>query len=93
MMIRYKEQSIISGTGAAIWLKLTFGQQATIIRSSALPHVCTYLSARQPQPVVFCEGVQHRLLFCLEHLSSVNMVIFQFHLQLWKQRKVELVGE
>jgi hypothetical protein len=42
---------------------------------------------------VFCEGVQHRLLFCLHHLSCVKMVSFQFHVQLGKQKKVGWVGK
>jgi hypothetical protein len=28
--------------------------------------------------VVFCEGVQHRLRFCLNHLNYLKMAAFQF---------------
>jgi hypothetical protein len=41
---------------------------------------------------VFCESVQHRLQFCLDHHSCVKMSTFQFYLQLGKQRKVGWVG-
>jgi hypothetical protein len=41
---------------------------------------------------VFCEGVYHRLRFCLDHLSCVKMAVFQFHLQSGKQRKIGWVG-
>jgi hypothetical protein len=36
--------------------------------------------------VVFCEGVQHRLRFCLDHLSCVKMAAFQVLLQSRKQK-------
>jgi hypothetical protein len=35
---------------------------------------------------MFCEGVQHRLRFCLDHLNCVEMAAFQFHLQSGKQK-------
>jgi hypothetical protein len=38
--------------------------------------------------VVLCEGVQHRLRFCFDHLNSVKMTAFQFCLQSGKKRKV-----
>jgi hypothetical protein len=38
--------------------------------------------------VVFREGVQHSLRFCLKHLSCVKMAAFQFYLQSGKQRNV-----
>jgi hypothetical protein len=41
--------------------------------------------------VVFCESVQHRLRFCLDHLSCVKMAAFQFYLQSGEQRKVVCV--
>jgi hypothetical protein len=31
--------------------------------------------------VLFCEAVQHRLQFCLDHLNCVKMTAFQFYLQ------------
>jgi hypothetical protein len=40
----------------------------------------------------FCKGVQHCLQFCLDHLSCVKLVAFQFYLQSGKQRKVEWFG-
>jgi hypothetical protein len=43
--------------------------------------------------VVFCEGVQHRLRFCLEHLNCVKMEDFQFYLQSRKKRNVWWVGK
>jgi hypothetical protein len=36
---------------------------------------------------VFCEGVRHRLRFCLDHLSCFKIGAFQFYLQLGKQRR------
>jgi hypothetical protein len=41
---------------------------------------------------VSCEGVQHCLLFCLEHFICVKMVAHQFYLKSRKQRKVRWVG-
>jgi hypothetical protein len=38
--------------------------------------------------VVLYAGVQHRLRFCLDELNCVKMSVFQFYLQLGKQRKV-----
>jgi hypothetical protein len=38
--------------------------------------------------VVFCEGVQHHLRFCLDPLNCVKMAAFQFYLQSGKQRKL-----
>jgi hypothetical protein len=36
--------------------------------------------------VVFCEGVQHRLRFCLDHLNCVKTAAFQFYVQSGKQK-------
>jgi hypothetical protein len=41
---------------------------------------------------VFCEGVQRRLRFCLDHLNCFNMAAFQFCLQSRKQLYVGWVG-
>jgi hypothetical protein len=30
--------------------------------------------------VVFCEGIQHRLRFCLDHINCVKMAAFPFYL-------------
>jgi hypothetical protein len=42
--------------------------------------------------VVFCESVQNRLPFYLDHLNSVKMAVFQYYLQSGKQIKGEWVG-
>jgi hypothetical protein len=66
-------------------------------RSSYLLRVCTVPSTsavfKSMLGVVFCEGVQHRLRFCLDHLNCVKMAFFQFYFQSGKQRKVWLVGD
>jgi hypothetical protein len=36
---------------------------------------------------VFCEGVQHRLRFCLDHLNCLKRAAFQFCLQSRKQKE------
>jgi hypothetical protein len=38
--------------------------------------------------VVFCEGDQHCLQFCLDHFSCVKMAASQYYIQSRKQRKV-----
>jgi hypothetical protein len=43
--------------------------------------------------VGFCEGVQHRLRFCLSHLNCVKMASFKFYLQSGKQINVGWVGD
>jgi hypothetical protein len=35
---------------------------------------------------MFCEGVQHHLRFCFNHLSCVKVAAFQFYLQSGKQK-------
>jgi hypothetical protein len=42
---------------------------------------------------VFCDGVQHRLLFSLHHLNCVKMAAFQFYIQSEKHRKIGWVGK
>jgi hypothetical protein len=37
--------------------------------------------------VLFCEGVQQRLRFCLDHLSCASMAAFQFYLQSGEKEK------
>jgi hypothetical protein len=54
-------------------------------------HFCHFL--KFILEVVFCEAVQHRLRFYLDHLSCVKTAAFQFYLQSGKQRKVGLVGD
>jgi hypothetical protein len=92
----YKELSIISGTGAAIWLKLTLDLLATITLEVAL--FCAYAPFPALLPsfkcileVTFCEVVQHRLQVCLDHLNYAKIATFQFYFQSGKQRKVEWV--
>jgi hypothetical protein len=34
---------------------------------------------------VFCEGVQHRVRFCLDRLNYIKTAAFQFYLQSGKQ--------
>jgi hypothetical protein len=42
--------------------------------------------------IVFCEGVQHCLLFCLNHLICVICVPFSFICN-WENRKIGWVGD
>jgi hypothetical protein len=42
---------------------------------------------------MFCEGLQHRLRFYLDHLNCVKIAAFQFYLQSGKQRKVGWEGD
>jgi hypothetical protein len=42
---------------------------------------------------VSCEGVLHRLRFCLDHLKCVKIADFQFYLQSGKQRNVWWIRE
>jgi hypothetical protein len=88
-MLVYKMASIISGAGAAVWTKTNFvplGHHSP--RSSSLPLICTVPS--DPDifkcilEVSFCEGVQHRLRFYLDHLNFVKTAAFQAG----KKRKV-----
>jgi hypothetical protein len=43
--------------------------------------------------VVFCEDIQHRLRFCLDHLICAKISAFQFYFKSGKQRKVGCVGD
>jgi hypothetical protein len=78
----YKEPSIISGTGAAIWSKLTFGLLATITLEIVSFHAYALfpvllLFLKCMLEVVISEGVQYCLQLCLEHLKCVKMAAFQ----------------
>jgi hypothetical protein len=42
--------------------------------------------------VVFCEGVQHSLRFCLEPLSCAKMAAFQFYQQMGEHGKAGFGG-
>jgi hypothetical protein len=77
--------------------KLTLGLLANITLEVA--PFCAYASFPALLPilkcileVVFCEGVQHRLQFCLDDLSCVKMAAVQFYLHSEEQRKVRLGG-
>jgi hypothetical protein len=77
--------------------KRTLGLLATITLEK--DPLCAYAPFSELLPffelileVVFCEGVQHHLWFCLDHLICVKMAAFQFHLQSGEQRKVGWVG-
>jgi hypothetical protein len=43
--------------------------------------------------VLFCESVQHRLRFCLDHFSYVKIAAFQFCLPSEKNEYVRRVGD
>jgi hypothetical protein len=71
--------------------KLTLGLLATITLKVVpfrayvpFPALLPFLNCTLE--VVFCEGVQHRLRFCLEHLNCVKMAAFQFYFQSGKQK-------
>jgi hypothetical protein len=73
--------------------KLTFGLLASITLevvpiSAYAPFTALLLFFKCILEVMFFEGVQHGLLFCLDHLNCVKMVALQFYLQSGKQRKV-----
>jgi hypothetical protein len=77
--------------------KLTLGLLAII--TLEVDPFCTYAPFPVLLPffkfhleIVFCEGVQHHLQFCLDHLSCVKMAAFQFYLQSGKQTKVGCMG-
>jgi hypothetical protein len=75
----HKETTMISGTGAYICLKASFGPTGHHHpRNSPLPRLYPVLSATAIFKVhlVVCEGVQHRLRF--DHLKCVKMAEFQF---------------
>jgi hypothetical protein len=91
-LIKHKEAALISGTGAAIWSKTNFGPPGHHHPgSSLLPLLCAVPRAsgvfKCILKVVFCEGVQYRLRFRLDHLSCFKMAAFQFYPQSGKQRK------
>jgi hypothetical protein len=88
---KHKGQSIISGNGAAIWSK-NFGPtdhhqlpSSPLSRVSTAPSASAILTA-----AVFSESVQHRLWFCLHHLSCVKMAATQSYIELWN-REIQAV--
>jgi uncharacterized membrane protein len=71
--------------------KLTLSLLATITLKVVTFHVYAPFSVLLPffkciLEISFCEGAQHYLRLCLDHLSCVKMVAFQFYLQLRKQK-------
>jgi hypothetical protein len=67
--------------------KLTSGLLATITLE-VVPLRASSISKFILEVVVFCEGVQCRLPFCLDHLNPAKMAASQFYLQSGKGRKV-----
>jgi hypothetical protein len=83
----YKKQSILSRAGAAIWSKKLILRLLATITFKVISF-CAYAPFPALLPflkcileVVFCESVQHRLRFCLNHLNCVKMAAFPFYLQ------------
>jgi hypothetical protein len=77
----YKEPSIIFGTRTAMWSELTLGLPATIALEIVPFRAYAPLPALLPffkciLEVMFCEDVQDRMRFCLDHLSCVKMAAF-----------------
>jgi hypothetical protein len=93
----YKKLSIISGTSAVIWSKTIFWPNGRYCYLRSTPFSRVYTTPRASSilkcflKVVFCEAVQHRLRFRLDHLNCVKMAAFLFYLQSGKYRKVVLV--
>jgi hypothetical protein len=65
---------------------LTSAQKLTFRAYAPFPELLLFF--KYTLGVVFCEGIQHRLPFSLDHLNCVKMAAFQFYLQSEKQRKV-----
>jgi hypothetical protein len=66
--------------------KLTLGLLAIITLEEVPFRAYAPFSVLQPfftciLEIVFCEGFQHRLRFCLDHLNCVKLVAFQFYFQ------------
>jgi hypothetical protein len=96
-VVVFQEPSIVSGTAADIRSKINIEPtEHHHPQSSPVPRVITVPSAsvifKWILEVVFCEGVQQRLRFCLHHLICVKMVAFQFHHQSGKQRESRVGG-
>jgi hypothetical protein len=90
--MKFKEPSIISGTGAATWSKTNFGPTGHALKVvpfcayALFPAILPFIKCIME--VMFCEGVHHHL-----HLNCVKMAAFEFHLQLREQRKVGWMGD
>jgi hypothetical protein len=89
----YKEPSILSGSGAAIWLETYFGPTGHHhLQSSPLPHICRVLRISYILNW-FCKSCSVRVFStACDHLNCVKMAAFQSYLQSRKQRKVGWVG-
>ncbi len=73
--------------------KLILRLLATITLKVVAFHTYTSVPAILPflkciLEAMFCEGVQHCLHFCLDHLNCVRLAAFQLHLQSKEQRKI-----
>jgi hypothetical protein len=78
-------------------LVLPSGQKKTIELLATIALEVVPFCAYAPVPVLlpflnaswkFCDGVQHRMRFCLDHLNCVKMTALKFYLHSGKQRKV-----
>jgi hypothetical protein len=83
--------SIISGIVAAVLPDVTLGRLATV--TLEVVPFCPYAPFPTLLPffkcileAVFCEGVQHRLRFCRDHINYVKIPVFQFYLRSGKQK-------
>jgi hypothetical protein len=73
-------QKLTLGLLATIALELvSFHEYAPFLGSSIFKRILE---------VVFCEGFQHYLRFCINHLDNVKMAALQFYTQSGKQRTV-----
>jgi hypothetical protein len=76
-----KESSIISWTGVAIWSKTNLGTSGQCHpRRRPFSWVCTVPSDSvmiwmHPVSRGVCEGVQHRLRFCIDHFCRIHREI------------------
>jgi hypothetical protein len=77
--------------------KLTLGLLVTVTPVVDPFHAYAPLSAlvifKCILEVEFCEAVQHRPRFCLDHLNYVKMMASQFYLQSENQRKAVWVQD
>jgi hypothetical protein len=81
--VLYKEPSIISGTGAAIWSKTSFRSTGHHhLRSSPLPCVCTLPSASSERWVhvrITRRYIQKMAKFITTAVSSSDLIYVQFN--------------
>jgi hypothetical protein len=79
---QWKDPSIISRTGAAIWSEVSLGPTGhhypdLVSFLACSPFTALLLFIRCILKVVFCAGVRNRLRYCLNHLNYVKMAAFQ----------------